>query len=196
MEEKNLLDDLELAERVKKKDMAAFEVIVSRYQKRIYNIAHRMLQNHHDAEDISQEVFFKVYRAINKFKANSSLYTWIYRITVNVSLNHLKKVRKRKEVSLQDEKKNLGNLVADKEDTSSKVISNELRGQIDQALSELPAEQKTAAVLVLFEGFSYQDAARSMGISENTLASRVYLARQKMLEKLAPYSQGSANLDV
>ena len=85
--------DLELVESFQKGNEASFNELVRRYQEKVYWIAHRFVNDHDQADDIVQEVFLKVYRALNDFRGDSGVYTWLYRITVNISLNTIRKQR-------------------------------------------------------------------------------------------------------
>ena len=89
------MNDEELVKRVKKGDIDAFEEIIAKYEKRVFGLIYNVIKNENEIEDVAQEVFMKVYKNIDRFKGNSSLYTWIYKITVNLCLDV---IRKKKEV--------------------------------------------------------------------------------------------------
>lgn len=95
-------DDLELVRRAQREDMDAYDLLVARYQERLYATVYHMTSNHEDANDLVQETFIKAYRALKTFKGDSSFYTWIYRIAVNKTINFLKQRKNRVQMSLND----------------------------------------------------------------------------------------------
>src|SRR5712691_12636112 len=98
----NPLEELDLVQRAKRGDIAAYDDLVRRYQERIYATVYHMTANHEDASDLAQETFIKGYQALNSFKGDSSFYTWVYRIAVNKTINFLKQRKNRSHMSLND----------------------------------------------------------------------------------------------
>ncbi len=134
--------DMVLVRRVKMGDRNAFGELVQKYKQRIYFIAYRMTNNHTDADDLSQEAFIKAYESIGNFREKSSFSTWLYRIIMNMTINHLKKMG-RKQVFTLDENISI-------EDTSNpgKIAENrQLHEEITKAIGSLPLKQKAVVEL-------------------------------------------------
>ncbi|MEN8905857.1 MAG: sigma-70 family RNA polymerase sigma factor [Clostridiales bacterium] len=175
--------------RAKKGDIEAFEILVQSHQKRIYNIALRLLGNREDAMDLAQEALIKMYKSISKFKEESSLSTWIYRITTNVCLDHLRKYKNKKEISI-DEKLELdeGEVNIQIEDNSSrpdKILErNETKRIINQAIVSLSPDQRIVIVLKDIQGFSYEEISEYIKVPIGTVKSRLNRARLSLKEML------------
>lgn len=170
----------------------AFEELVERFQNMVYNVAYRFLGGREEAEDLTQEVFLKVYYALKTFRRASSLKTWIYRITTNMSLNRLKKLRRRfhhRQVSLDaplaQELPPLSEAIADgSPGPDSGVRSSQIQKRLQKALDELSDEQKAVVILRDIEGLSYEEIADSLGINIGTVKSRLARGRSNVQEKL------------
>jgi RNA polymerase sigma-70 factor (ECF subfamily) len=148
----------------------AFESLIDKYQKKIFNIVYRMTDNYDDAEDITQSVFIKVYEKLSSFNPKFKFFSWLYRIALNESLN------------LMNQKKRLAELDADfiiNEKTPEEEYNDlELSERIQDALMEIEVEHRVLIVLKHFEGFSYQEMAFMLDISEQKVKSRLFSARQ------------------
>ena len=174
-------------EKARNGDRGAFGKLVRRYQRRVYMTAYRMMGNHDDANDVAQEAFIRAFRGMSGFNARSNFFTWLYRIVVNVSLNHLRKARKQRTVSMDD--------VALPEPLSKQAATDprktaELRRmmvEVEQAMDTLPETLRMTMVLVILEGMSYREAAEVLECSEGTVGWRVHEARQKMRDRLSKY---------
>ena len=174
-------------EKARNGDRGAFGKLVHRYQRRVYMTAYRMMGNHDDANDVSQEAFIRAFRGMSGFNARSDFFTWLYRIVINVSLNHLRKLRKQRTVSIDD--------VQLPEPLSQAATANprktaELRRmvvEVEQVLGTLPETLRATVVLVILEGMSYREAAEVLECSEGTVGWRVHEARQKLRDRLGKY---------
>ncbi|NTV91513.1 MAG: sigma-70 family RNA polymerase sigma factor [Clostridiales bacterium] len=177
--EKSLID------RSKAGDIEAFEQLVEKYQKKVFNIALRTIDNYADASDMAQEVFIRVYRAIGSFKEQSSFSTWLYKITTNVCLDELRKRKNKRAVSLDEEirfedgeaKRQYESSDPRPEDTAEK---NELKRIVKEAIGKLSEEHRMAIVLRDLQGFSYEEMAVMLNLPEGTVKSRINRARQAL----------------
>lgn len=170
----------------------AFEELVGRFQQMVYNLAYRFLGGREEAEDLSQEVFLKVFHALKTFRQASSLKTWIYRITTNMALNRLKKMRRRQ----QHRQVSLDSKISDDLPPLSESISNgspgpdagmrsaDIHQRLQQALDELSAEQKAVVVLRDIEGLRYDEIAEALSINIGTVKSRLARGRSNVQDKL------------
>lgn len=177
--------DLELIRRVQHGNTAAFDELMTRYNHAVYRLAYSMMRNHADAEDISQEAFIRVYRAIGRYDERYRFYTWLHRITVNLCINQMKRQGRQRTVPLPGtEVEAEGQDVAD---PRSGPADEDLRRDLDQALTRLPGEQRAALVLRVKEELSYNDIAKTLGIPVGTVMSRLARARCRLRELLKDY---------
>jgi len=180
--------DLELVNRCQRGDLDAYEVLVNRYRPKVYGLAMSMVRNEADAVDLCQETFVKGWQAIGGFKKTSSFYTWLYRITTNLCIDHARKASRRPTVEFEealDPHKDVSVEVAPSsvEAPFEETRRRELREQIDAALAELSPEHRAVMQLREFEGLDYAAIARAVGCSIGTVMSRLHYAR-KHLQKL------------
>lgn len=183
--------DSELVRQVQNGNATAFDALIERYKGRLYGVLYNMLSNHEDAADLSQEVFLKAFKSIQKFRSDSNFYTWLYRIGVNTGLNHLKK-RKEAALSLnpwnpEAEEEPILNQLAAKESVGESLDQDELRIKLNESLQKLSEEHRTVVVLHDIEGMKHQDIARVLGCSEATARSRLFYAHQQLQGLLAKY---------
>lgn len=160
----------------------AFNRLVMIYQQRLYYTIRRMVDNHEDTDDILQETFLKAYRKIEGFRGESSLYTWLYKIAVNMSINHLRKRKIRKLISLDqaywDQK-------ADRALQPDRITeSSELHKLISEAKDRLPAKQKAVFVLRFYEQLSNREIADITGTAEGTVKANYFFALSKIRDYL------------
>ncbi|VAW43653.1 RNA polymerase sigma factor RpoE [hydrothermal vent metagenome] len=188
MSEKNL--DAELVEQAKQGKMAAFELLVNRYQQRVANVISKFVKDRHEIQDVAQEVFIKVFRALPNFRGDSSFYTWIYRIAVNTSKNHLVAKSRRiqnTQVEFEDAESFGSNEDFRNLDTPDAVYSRgELEQTMSKAIAQLPEDLKTAIVLREIDGMSYDEIAIKMDCPIGTVRSRIFRARDAIDQALRP----------
>lgn len=180
------LTEKELIEKCKKNDRSAFNTLVQTYQSKIINLAYGMLSNQEDACDAAQEVFIRVYRGIFKFEQKSSFSTWIYRITVNVCNDILRKrTRTAPTVSIyQDsDEEHIMELPDDKPTPSEHLEMTETQLLVKNALNALSDEYRTVITLYDLEGLSYDEISSVLNCPIGTIKSRLNRAR-KMLRKI------------
>ncbi len=158
-------------------DIAAFEEIYRYHAGMVYRVALRMMARVEDAEEVTQQVFISVHKHLKSFNGKSSLKTWLYRITVNCSLNTLKARKRHVEVAWVEG--------FDPEDTHDNVRETLTRGEIHQQitdlLEEITPDQRACILLRTQEGLSYEEIALTLGINVNTVRSRLKRAREALL---------------
>lgn len=176
----------ELVRKSRDGDIYAFEKLIQAYEKRIFNIALKMVGNREDASDIAQEVCIKIYKSIGSFKESSSFSTWVYRITSNVCIDQL---RKRKNnvvplaVSSDDGEYELP--VASNERLPEEIVEGkELADLIKSCILNLAPEQRIIITLRDIYGHSYEDIANMLNISMGTVKSRLNRARNTLKDKI------------
>lgn len=184
-----------LVERLQAGDQAAFRELYDRYHRRVFAVAVGVVKNPEDANDVVQNAFIKVHKHIAKFQGNSSFYTWLYRITMNLAIDH---IRKRRNVTDFDERFKRDDAAGDgtlvprvmDENPSKTVRRKELTGRIQEALDQLPEYHRAVIVLREIEGMSYEEMADSLDVPKGTIMSRLFHARKKMQEMLSSYVEG------
>ncbi|MBQ8299990.1 MAG: sigma-70 family RNA polymerase sigma factor [Clostridia bacterium] len=181
------MSDEELVKKVKNGDVDAFEQIITKYEKKIFGLIYNMLRNENEVEDVAQEVFIKVYKNLDKFHGDSSLYTWIYKIATNLCLDQIKK---RKEVIYIDEKLQLDDGEVDFQLPSDEKLQDEiyeqkeLKQKLEKCIDKLPERQKTMIVLRDIKGLSYDEIAEILDLKLGTVKSQINRARLKLKELL------------
>ncbi len=163
--------------------MQAFESIYKASSGFVYNVALRIAGKSHDAEEVTQEVFIKVYRNLKYFQFRSSFKTWVYRITVNTALNLYKRVSR--EMNRRRDFDDVARTVASGEDVAGEVQDREERkaheARLAELLDTLNPEQRSCIVLREIEGLSYQEMAQALGVNINTVRTRLRRARVALL---------------
>ena len=168
-----------------KGDMQSFEELMYQYEKKVYNVALRVFKNPEDAKDISQDVFIKIYKNLDKFDNKSSFSTWIYRITTNTCIDELRKRKGKETVSIDNDNEydegRFKREFADNEPTpEEKVISKEGESEIIKSMNTLSDEHRTIIVMRDIEGLSYTEISEIIGVSIGTVKSRISRARLQL----------------
>lgn len=165
-------------------DVNAFETLVTKYEKTVYNLALRMTGNAEDAADMTQETFLKAYRSLKNFRGESKFSVWLYRITSNVCLDFLRSKSRRAETSLtvendegEEEELAVPDLSANPED---KLLSSLTREAIVRGLETLSPEQREILLLREINGLSYDEIAKTLGIELSTVKTRIFRARKRL----------------
>ncbi|MBV9126763.1 MAG: sigma-70 family RNA polymerase sigma factor, partial [Verrucomicrobia bacterium] len=178
--------DLDLVRRCQHGDALAFDELVTRYRNRIFGMVYQLVRNEQDAWDLAQDGFVKAWRSIDKFRGQSSFYTWLYRIVTNVAIDWL---RKKQIAGGQEFDDTIG--LADIEPTNSlvpqpeaapvkKMERGEIRARIDAAIARLTPEHRAVIVMKELEDMQYHEIAESLGCSIGTVMSRLFYARRKL----------------
>ncbi len=177
-------EDLQLIERSREGDLAAFNAVVERYQSHVYNLAARILSDKTAAEDVTQETFISAYRALKGFRGGS-LRAWLLRIAANHCYDALRSRKRRAEESLDQSLLNPSfTVVSRAESPEEQALRGELGAEIQRAIMELPADQRITMVLIDLQGLSYEEAAEATGASLGTVKSRLSRARSHVRDYL------------
>ncbi|MEO6873020.1 MAG: sigma-70 family RNA polymerase sigma factor [Chthoniobacterales bacterium] len=183
--------DAALVEQAQKGDTAAFDQLVSRYRGRIFAMIYNMVHNEQDAWDLAQDSFVKAWKSIGRFRGQSSFYTWIYRIVMNVTIDSLRKKQVKGGGAEFDDAIQLKEI-----DPASRTVPHadalphkqmehkEIRGRIDAAIAGLSPEHRAVILMKEIEGMQYHEIAESLGCSIGTVMSRLFYARKKLQSQL------------
>jgi len=174
-------DDASLVDRLRRGDSRAFEDLVIGYQHRVFGVALRMLGNRAEAEELAQEVFLRVHRAIGEFRGDAKLSTWLYAITSRLCLNRLSTGERR--MARQGEE-TLTLLPSHEVGPAEEMERNELEMALHRAIAELSEERRIVVVLRDLEGLSYEEIAAALELELGTVRSRLHRARMDLRDKL------------
>ena len=190
------MNELDLIERLKKGDDAAFKIIVDTWQDMVYNTSLGIVQNTEDAQDVAQEVFVQVYESVNQFKGDSKFSTWLYRIAVTKSLDHIRKKKRKKRFAFVQSLFGVNEEeIRHEPDFHHPGISLENKEKaavLFQAIDKLPDNQKTAFTLHKLEGISYQEVAEIMETSVSSVESLMHRAKGNLKKILTDYYQNTS----
>jgi RNA polymerase sigma-70 factor, ECF subfamily len=162
--------DFELIDRALGGQHGAFEELVNRYKKSVYHLAYRMVRDYEDAADLSQETFLKTYQGLRKFKRRSSFHTWLYRITVNLCINYLRKKGQRTFVELDHD------YTVQAPEVLEKLAMDELQDVVSEAVGRLPERQRVAVILRIYHGLSHKEISEILGCSVGTVKANYFHA--------------------
>jgi RNA polymerase sigma-70 factor (ECF subfamily) len=181
-------DETFLLARSRHGDLAAFEEVVRRYQRRVYGVALRIVRAHDVADDVAQEAFVRAWRSLDRFELGRPFGPWVCRIAANLAVNHVRSPRAREE-ALPD-----GHSDTPSADPGplGKVLDAEAKRVLDEAVAGLSPEQRAVFVLRAVEEMSYDEIAEALGISPGTVMSRLFRARERLARALAPYLGAAA----
>lgn len=186
--------DRELVQKVKRGDKRAFDLLVLKYQHKIFGLISRYVHDSHEVQDVAQEAFIKAYRALPKFRGDSAFYTWLYRIAINTAKNHLVSRGRRPpgtDVDVEDaEYYESAGPLRDMENPESVLFGSELKAVVDRAIKALPDDLRTAVTLREFDGLSYEDIAEIMDCPVGTVRSRIFRAREAIDEQVQNQLEG------
>ena len=184
------VSDLELVKQCQAGQTEAFDELVTRYRTRVFAMIYNMVHNEQDAWDLAQESFVKAWKSIKRFRGDSSFYTWMYRIVMNVTIDWLRKKQIKGAGSEFDDSIQLKEI-----DPASKTVPkadplphermerNEIRAKIDNAIGQLSPEHRAVILMKEIEDMQYHEIAETLGCSIGTVMSRLFYARKK-LQKL------------
>lgn len=179
------IDDRSLVISLKNGDEQAYRILVSQYQAKLRNVAYGITLDLEESLDIIQDVFLKAYTKIEKFKGESSLYTWLRRITINESLNWRRKWKRRfkwQHTSLDQDSGINAEAVTEVNEPESIYSQKQLAGVVKEGLDSLPEKFRAVIILKEVEGLSYEEIGALLGINKGTVSSRIFYAREKLRE--------------
>jgi RNA polymerase sigma-70 factor, ECF subfamily len=186
--------DRDLVAAAQRGDRAAFRELYDAYHRRAFAVALGVVKNPEDALDVVQEAFVKVHKHIDGFQGTASFYTWLYRIVMNLSIDHVRRSKKSKQVDYDDGVARDDASAAagpwpsfESPNPRRTVLRGELAGAIERALETLPEYHRAVIVLREVEGLSYEEMAEVLEVPKGTIMSRLFHARRKMQEALKGY---------
>lgn len=179
------LTDRELVAQCQQGQLDVYEHVVHRYRQRVYALAFSMLRNEQDAVDVAQETFVRAWQNLGKFRRESSVYTWLYRITTNLCIDRARRRERRAEVALDDAVDPVARADAPEPPSANSSPADEaqrreLARQIDAAVRELSPEHRAVIQLREFEGLDYAAIAQAVGCNVGTVMSRLFYARKQL----------------
>ena len=167
-------------------DARAFEALVRRYRRRIFALALHIAGSASEADDIAQDVFLKAFRALATFEGRSQFFSWVYRMTVNRSLNARRDRARRGEDTLDDPRLELAVAVDARHNPGREAELRQTYARLLRALDQLPGDMRTTVILVSLQGLSHGEAAIVQSVKEGTIAWRMHEARRRLHEAMAP----------
>jgi len=182
--------DQALVERVQRGDKQAFDVLVLKYQHRINHLVSRYVHDAHESQDVTQEAFIKAYRGLRNFRGDSAFYTWLYRIAINTSKNHLvtmsRKISDTGIDAADAEQYEGGWALRDNASPEREYVTAEIAASVRRSIEALPEDLRTAITLREFDGLSYEEIAEAMDCPIGTVRSRIFRAREAIDTNLEP----------
>ena len=183
--------DSQLVARAQQGDKQAFNLLVTKYQRKLTRLLSRFIRDQAEVEDVTQEAFIKAYRALPAFRGDSAFYTWLYRIGINTAKNYLMAMGRRAPTSTEVDAEDAegfdeGEQLRDINTPESLLLSNEIAETVNSAIEQLPEELRRAIQMREIEGMSYEDIAQAMDCPIGTVRSRIFRAREAIAEKLRP----------
>ena len=183
--------DRQLVESAQRGDKHAFELLVSKYQRKLGRLLSRFIRDPGEVEDVTQEAFVKAYRALPSFRGDSAFYTWLYRIGINTAKNYLVSMGRRAPTTTNYDSEEAegfddGDQLRDLNTPENLLMSKQIAQTVNQSMDRLPEELKAAIMLREIEGMSYEDIAKIMNCPIGTVRSRIFRAREAIAEQLRP----------
>ena len=158
----------------------AFDLIVERHQRAVYQLCFRFVRRHEDAADLTQEVFLRAYRGLRRFRGDATLATWLYRIGVNACLNHVS-ARRAPETALDDAPP----IPAAGDDPASSLVKTEQGARVRAAVARLPPKQRATLILRVYQGLSHREIASALGTTVGAVKANVVHALGNLKQLLA-----------
>ncbi|MGC2166269.1 MAG: RNA polymerase sigma factor RpoE [Gallionella sp.] len=188
--------DQQLVERVQRGDKHAFDLLVTKYQRKLGRLISRFVKDPGEAEDVTQDAFIKAYRALASFRGESAFYTWLYRIGINTAKNHLLANKRRPPTSTpfdseDSESFEEASLLREVTTPENELMSKQVVDVVQSSLQQLPEDLRSALTLREIEGLSYEEIAIVMNCPIGTVRSRIFRAREAVAENLRPLLETS-----
>lgn len=184
------LSDEELVRLAKQGDPNAFEALMMRYQKKVFSVAYGLIHDTQEAEDLTQECFIRAYSGLGGFQESAGFYTWIYRITVNLCMDHFRKQSAQRAAVTDEPVQDQENCELNQVTPEAIASRREIQQAVQNAIQGLPLDQRTAIVLRELEGLSYKEIAEVVNTSIGTVMSRIFYARKRLRQLLKSYFHG------
>ena len=167
--------DEDLVEAFQSGDISAFDQLVSRWDRKIQGVAYRLVGNHEEARDVSQEAFLKAYRALGTFKKEARFSSWLYQIAVNATRDRLRRRRRHPDLSLEDIEERPETALRDVGPTAFELIeSSDLSRAVAAAVAALPEEQREVVILKEYQGLTFPEIAEALDVPLSTVKTRLY----------------------
>lgn len=189
---RKLDEDKGLVARARDGDTHAFDELVIKYTPRLYGLVYHMTSNHEDTNDVLQDVFAKAYRSLKRFQEKSTFYTWIYSISVNMTLNFLKKRGRRRAMSLDDVDMAIERdpdfiEATSKSDPVREVNIAELQQRLNVAMQELSDDHRAVVTMFDIQGMPHAEISKILRVSEGTVRSRLFYAHRQLQNYLEEF---------
>ena len=174
-------EDLAIVSKIQAGDVDAFDTLILKYRERVYSVIYNLTSNREDASDLTQDSFIKAFQSINRFKAKSSFFTWLYRIALNTTLTHLRKNKLRRFLSFEK--------MADEDHTAGFIENMTTESDSDKAALMNELQEKLRTVITFFEidGLTHKEIADITGTTIGTVRSRLHYAKQFLQGELKDY---------
>jgi RNA polymerase sigma-70 factor (ECF subfamily) len=187
-------NDHELVAKTQGGDPQAFDELVIRYTPRLYGLVYNMTSNHEDTNDLLQDIFAKAYRSICSFRGKSSFTTWMHSISVNMTINFLKKRKRRQHPSLNDPDSSIENdpdfiAATSQGDPLSEISIHELQKKLNAAMMKLSHDHRVVVTMFDIQGIPHAAIAKILGISEGTVRSRLFYAHRQLQNTLHEFKR-------
>ena len=187
--------DWVLIDNFNKGDLSAFHELFNKHKRSVINLSFRFVQNKETAEDIAQDIFIKIHEKKLRFNPNAKFSTWLYKVTVNTSIDRTRKKSffdrslDKTETDQEGEGKTLLETLSDSSAISpaDAVVSEEIKNLVQMEIQKLPEKLKTPILLYQFESLSYEEIARVLGITPKAVERKIYHAKEILREKLSKY---------
>lgn len=177
------MDDADLIARAAEGDLNAFVTLIERHRAMVYRVAFQYAGNHHDADDIAQEVFIKVHRSLGGFRQDAQFTSWLYRVAMNTCIDHGR--RRTFTCSLdRREEETAFEVAAAEPGPEQRVYAGEVRQAVDAAVDDLPPQQRLVFTMRHFEGMKLIDIAEALGIAEGTVKRQLHSAVHRLRRSL------------
>ena len=183
--------DQQLVERAQRGDKRAFDLLVSKYQRKLARLLSRFIRDPAEIEDVTQEAFVKAYRALPSFRGDSAFYTWLYRIGINTAKNYLVAMGRRAPTTTEFDSEEAETFedadhLRDVNTPEAELMSKQIAQTVNDSMAALPYELRTAITLREIEGLSYEEIATIMNCPIGTVRSRIFRAREAIAANLRP----------
>ncbi len=185
-----------LVRRVQAGEVERYDDLVLKYRERIWGVIYHLTANREDAADLAQDTFIKAFQSINRFQGQSAFFTWLYRIAVNGTLNHLQKAKLRRFFSLEKLQDDggaeavLAQLADSGASSDRQACLSELQQKLNEAMQKLSIKHRTVVTLFEIDGLSHEEIAEITGTSVGTVRSRLHYAKQLLQNDLQEYLRG------